>query len=108
MNPDDSDDHVEVLPDYRPTIVETPDQQTARMLLFAKEAVEAGMYEEAQDVVSAVRLRIERAIHERGGQTLEEQGSPYPLDTEYKRGVVWTDESWSDFQKGRNNVKKHI
>lgn len=85
-NPDDADDYVDIQPDTRPTIIETPQKQTARMLLFASEAVEAGMYEEAYQVASAARLKIIQLIGDR----------------------MSGNDSYSDIEKDRNNVKKHI
>lgn len=82
----DNDDYVEVLPD-RPTIIETPQKQVARMLLFASEAVDEGMYEEAADVVRSVRFRIEQLIQDR--RDAQSQG-------------------YSDLEKDHNNVKKHL
>ena len=85
-NPDDADDYVDIQPDTRPTIIETPQKQTARMLLFASEAVEAGMYEEAYQVASAARLKIIQLIGDR----------------------MSGNDSYSDIEKDRNNVKKHL
>lgn len=84
--PDDADDYVDIQPDTRPTIIETPQKQTARMLLFASEAIEAGMYEEAYQVASAARLKIIQLIGDR----------------------MNGNDSYSDVEKDRNNVKKHL
>lgn len=85
-NLDDADDYIDIQPDTRPTIIETPQKQTARMLLFASEAVEAGMYEEAYQVASAARLKIIQLIGDR----------------------MNGNDSYSDVEKDRNNVKKHL